>query len=281
MTSTLPKPSPETPRGIHPTAVIGERATLADDVDVGPYAVIDGPVTLGAGCVVHAHATLMGHTVLGERNIVYPGAVIGAEPQDLKHAGEVTRLEVGDDNRFREHVTVHPGTVAGGGHTRIGSGGLFMVGCHVAHDCEVGNRVILANHVLLAGHIRVGDGAVMNGASACHHFTTVGRLAYVGGLSRITQDVHPFTVVEGHPARVRGANTIGMQRAGFDAETVSRVKRAIYAIFLSDKETSAEAMVRLETESGDDPCIAELIRSVRASEAGRQGRAAEMARRVQ
>jgi len=112
------------------------------------------------------------------------------------------------------------------------------------------------------------------------NFTTIGHLAYVGGLSRITQDVHPFTVVEGHPARVRGANTVGMQRAGYDGETVSRVKRAIYAIFLSDKESSAEAMLRIEAESGDDPCIAEMLQSVRASEAGRQGRAAEMARSV-
>ena len=135
--------------------------------------------------------------------------------------------------------------------------------------------------MLLAGHITVGDGAVLNGASACHHFTTVGRLAYVGGLTRITQDVHPFTVVEGHPARVRGANTVGMQRAGYDEDDVERVKRAIYAIFLSDKETSAEAMDRIEREYGEDPCIAELLRSVRASEAGRQGRAAETARRVQ
>ena len=273
-------PHPQgSPGVIHPTAVVDPRATLADDVSVGPYAVVDGPVSVGPGCVLHAHATVLGHTVLGRGNHVFPGAVIGAEPQDLKHAGEVTRLEIGDNNRFREHVTVHVGTRAGGDLTRVGSDGLFMVGCHVAHDCRVGDRVILANHVLLAGHIRVGDGAAMNGASACHHFTTVGRLAYVGGLSRITQDVHPFTVVEGHPARVRGANTVGMQRAGYDAETVGRVKRAIYAIFLSEKESSAEAMNRIEREFGEDPCIAELIRSVRASEAGRQGRAAELARR--
>ncbi len=276
---TKPQANPG-PTGVHPTAVVDPRATLAEDVSVGPYAVVEGPVLLGRGCVLHAHATVLGHTVFGEGNHVFPGAVIGAEPQDLKHAGEVTRLEIGDHNRFREHVTVHAGTLAGGSVTTIGSHGLFMVGCHVAHDCRVGNRVVLANHVLLAGHIQVGDGAVMNGASACHHFTTVGRLAYVGGLSRITQDVHPFTVVEGHPARVRGANTVGMRRAGFDPETVSRVKRAIYAIFLSDKETTAEAMTRIEAESGDDACIAELIRSVRASEAGRQGRAAETARRV-
>ena len=273
-------PAAMSPVGIHPTAVVDPRAMLADDVAIGPYAVVEGPVVLGRGCVLHAHATVLGHTVFGDANHVFPGAVIGAEPQDLKHAGEVTTLEVGDNNRFREHVTVHLGTRAGGNVTRIGSDCLFMVGSHVAHDCRIGNRVILANHVLLAGHVQVGDGAVMNGASACHHFTTVGRLAYVGGLSRITQDVHPFTVVEGHPARVRGANTIGMQRAGYEDATVSRVKRAIYAIFLSDKETSAEAMGRIEAESGGDACIAELLRSVRASEAGRQGRAAEIARRV-
>jgi len=265
---------------IHPTAVIDPRATLAADVRVGPYCVVEGPVTLGPGCVLHGHATVLGNTVLGEGNRIFPGAVIGAEPQDLKHEGEPTRLVIGDHNRFREHVTVHAGTKAGGGVTTIGSHGLFMVGCHVAHDCRVGDRVVLANHVLLAGHIQVGDGAVLNGASACHHFTTIGRLAYVGGLSRITQDVHPFTVVEGHPARVRGANTIGMQRAGIDPESVARMKRAVYAIFHSEKETSAEAMARLETSWPDDVLLGELIRSIRASEAGRQGRAAEVARRV-
>jgi UDP-N-acetylglucosamine acyltransferase len=222
----------------------------------------------------------MGQTVMGARNQVFPGAVIGAEPQDLKYDGVPTDLVIGDDNRFREHVTVHPGTRGGGGVTRIGSGGLFMVGCHVAHDCRVGDRVVLANHVLLAGHVTVGDRAVLNGASACHHFTTVGRLAYVGGLSRITQDVHPFTVVEGHPARIRGVNSVGMRRDDVPEDAVERVKRAIYAIFLSDKETAAEAMTRLEQEYASDPLVVELLASIRASQAGRQGRAAEAVGRV-
>ncbi|MFV1959709.1 MAG: acyl-ACP--UDP-N-acetylglucosamine O-acyltransferase [Planctomycetota bacterium] len=267
---------------IHPTAVIDPRAQIGEDVTIGPYCVVDGPVRIGRGCVLHAFVTLLGDTELGEGNRIFPGAVLGAEPQDLKHeGGAVTRLAIGSGNRFREHVTVHPGTVGGGGVTTIGSGGLFMVGCHVAHDCQVGDYVILANHVLLAGHVRVGDRAVMNGASACHHFTTVGRLAYVGGLSRITQDVHPFTVVEGHPARVRAANTVGMQRAGLAEDRIQLVKRAVYAIFLSGKENSAMAVSRLEVEHADESLVQELIASIHAAEQGRQGRAAEATRRIQ
>ena len=265
---------------IHPTAVVDPNARLGEDVEIGPYCVVGGDVTLGRGCVLHAHAMVVGHTTLGEENLVFPGAVIGADPQDLKFEGESALLEIGDRNRIREHVTMHPGTGAGGGVTTVGSDGLFMVGCHVAHDCRVGDRVILANHVLLAGHVRVGDRAVMNGASACHHFCTVGRLAYIGGLSRITQDVHPFTVVEGHPARIRGANTVGMQRAGVDDDRLQIIKRAVYAIFLSDKESSAEAMARIEAENPDDDLVAELIGSIRASQEGRQGRAAEIVGRM-
>lgn len=268
-------------RQIHPTAVIDPAAEIGDDVVVGPYCVVQGEVRIGRGCILHPHATVMGETEMGAENRVFPGAVIGAEPQDLKYDGATTRLMIGDRNRFREHVTVHPGTTGGGGTTRIGSEGLFMVGCHVAHDCTIGDRVVLANHVLLAGHITVGDRAVLNGASACHHFTTVGRLAYVGGLSRITQDVHPFTVVEGHPSRIRGVNSVGMRRAGISEEEVERTKRAIFAIFLSDKESAAGAIARVSEEYADDPLVEELLGSIRASQQGRQGRAAETVGRVQ
>lgn len=260
---------------IHPTAVVDPRAELGADVVVGPYAIVEGPVRLGPGCVLHAHAVVMGSTVMGSGNQVFPGAVIGAPPQDLKHAGELTRLEIGDGNAFREHVTVHPGTLKGGGLTRIGSRGLFMVGSHVAHDCHVGDHVVLANHVLLAGHIRVGDRAILNGAAACHHFTTVGRLAYVGGLTRITQDIHPFTVVEGHPARVRAVNKVGMQRAGISAAAIERVEEAVKRLFTHKREDARDAMARLEREHADEPLVLEVLASVRASEAGRQGRAAE------
>jgi UDP-N-acetylglucosamine acyltransferase len=260
---------------IHATAVIDPRAELGADVAVGPYAVIEGPVKLGDRCVLHAHAVVMGHTTMGAGNQVFPGAVIGAPPQDLKHAGEFTRLEIGDGNAFREHVTVHPGTAKAGGLTRIGSRGLYMVGSHVAHDCIVGDQVVLANHVLLAGHIRVGDRAILSGAAACHHFTTVGRLAYVGGLTRITQDIHPFTVVEGHPARIRGVNKVGMQRAGIAAASIERVEEAVKRLFTHKREDARDAMARLERDHADEPLVFEVLASVRASEAGRQGRAAE------
>lgn len=265
---------------VHPTAVVDPAARLAPDVRVGAYAVVEGPVEIGPGTVLHAHSMVVGCTVLGAGNQVFPGAVLGAAPQDLKHAGEVTRLVIGDGNQFREHVTVHPGTVKGGGLTVVGSHGLFMVGSHVAHDCVVGNHVVLANHVLLAGHIRVGDRAILNGAAACHHFTTVGRLAYVGGLTRITQDVHPFTIVEGHPARVRGANKVGMQRAGVSAASAERVEQAVKRVFIAKRRDARLELERLEQEMGDEPLVLEFIASVRAAERGRQGRSAEPVRRA-
>jgi len=265
---------------IHPTAVIDPAARLADDVEVGAHCVIEGPVVIGAGGRLLPNVTLMGDTRIGAGNIFYPGCVLGAAPQDLKHRGESTRLVIGDNNHFREHVTVHPGTVTGGGLTTVGSDGLFMVGCHIAHDCEVGDGVVLANHVLLAGHVTIKDRATLNGASALHHFTTVGRLAYVGGLTRITVDVHPFTIVEGHPARVRACNTIGLQRAGVAQEDVDAVKKAVHTILISDKRTASEALLHVEGRFPDHALIGELIASIRASQAGRQGRAAEGSRAV-
>lgn len=261
---------------VHPTAVIGPEAQLADDVHVGPYCVIDGPVRLGPGCELQSHVTIVGDTTVGAGNRFFPGAVIGTPPQDLKHRPEhAVRLVIGDGNLFREHVTVHAGTAVDRGVTEVGSNNLFMVGSHVAHDCRVGDSVVLANHVLLAGHITVNDRAILNGASACHHFTSIGRMAYIGGLTRITQDVHPFTIVEGHPARVRACNVIGLQRAGVPAEDVEIVRRAVREILVSDRRTASEAIEQVEARHPDHALTAELIASVRAAAAGRQGRAQE------
>jgi UDP-N-acetylglucosamine acyltransferase len=263
---------------IHPTAVIDARAEIHEDVEIGAHCVIEGPAVIGRGTRLRAMVAVLGETVLGEENDVFPGVVLGAPPQDLKYGGEVTRLEIGNRNRIREHVTIHPGTAQGGGNTVVGSDNLFMVGSHVAHDGRIGNHVVLSNHVLLAGHIRVRDGAVLNGACACHHFTTVGRLAYVGGLTRITQDVHPFTIVEGHPARIRACNAVGMERAGIGKEDIGPVKNAIYNIFVSGKQSAAQAMAGVEARFPDHPLVRELLDSIRASQAGRQGRAADPTR---
>ena len=260
---------------IHPTAVIDPQAEIHSDVDIGPHCVVGAGVSLGEGCRLFPQVTLLGNTTIGPRNVFFPGAVIGAPPQDLKYDSEPTYLHIGADNRFREHVTVHPGTVQGGEKTIIGDRNLLMIGSHVAHDCRIGNQVVLSNHVLLAGHISVGDGAIFNGASACHHFTTVGRMAYIGGLTRVTQDVHPFSIVEGHPARVRACNTIGMQRAGFDADDIAAVRGAIFSIFVSDRQSASEAMAEIEEKHPSHPLVKELLDSVRASQQGRQGRAAE------
>jgi UDP-N-acetylglucosamine acyltransferase len=259
---------------IHPTAVVDPRAVLGEDVEIGPLCVVDGPVRLGARTRLVAHATVLGDTTLGEGNVLYPGAVLGAPPQDLKHAGGTTRLVVGDRNQIREHVTFHGGTAKGDGVTTVGSDGLFMVGCHVAHDGRIGNHVVLANHVLLAGHVTVGDRAIMNGASACHHFTTIGRLAYVGGLTRITRDIPPFVIAEGHPVRIRAANVVGMRRAGLPDATIALLRRAVHEIFVTDEPARA-AMDRLVAEHPDDATLAELVAAVRASEAGRFGRSGE------
>jgi UDP-N-acetylglucosamine acyltransferase len=260
---------------IHPTAVVDPRAEIGEDVEIGPYCVVDGPVRLGRGTRLLSHVVVSGDTRLGEGNVVHPGAVLGGPPQDLKHAGALTRLVVGDRNQVREHVTFHAGTEKGGGVTTVGSDGLFMVGCHVAHDGRIGDHVILANHVLLAGHVTVGDRAIMNGASACHHFTTIGRLAYVGGLTRITRDIPPFTIAEGHPVRIRAANVVGMRRAGVPPDAVACLRRAVHDVFVSEAEPSRDAIARLERESPGVPELLELIAFVRASEAGRNGRAAE------
>ena len=262
-------------RKIHPTAVIDGQATLGEDVEVGPYCVIEGPVRVGDRTRLMAHTTLIGDTTLGTDNVVFPGAVLGAAPQDLKHGDARTRLVVGDRNQIREHVTFHPGTVKGGGLTTIGSDGLFMVGSHVAHDGLIGSGVILANHVLLAGHVLVGDRATMNGAAACHHFTTIGRLAYVGGLTRITRDIPPFVIAEGHPVRIRAANVVGMRRAGIAAETIALLRDAIHEIFVDDATPARAVMERLERDHPKDAVLAELIAAVRASEAGRFGRSRE------
>lgn len=262
-------------RRIHPTAVVDPMAVLGDDVEIGPYCVVEGPVRIGAHTVLRPHVTILGDTVLGEGNVVHPGAVLGAPPQDLKHGDAKTKLVVGHRNQIREHVSFHPGTVKGGGITTVGDDGLFMVGSHVAHDGVIGNGVILANHVLLAGHVTVGDRAIMNGAAACHHFTTIGRFAYVGGLTRITRDIPPFTIAEGHPVRIRGANVVGMRRAGFAPDVVERMKRAIFTIFVSDEEPARTAIERLRAEHPTDPLLAEIAAFQAASDLGRNGRAKE------
>lgn len=219
---------------IHPLAYVDPKAEIGRDVQIAPFCHVGPGVTVGDGCVLHPQVTLTGPATFGRGNVFFPNCAIGSAPQDLKFKGGPTGLVVGDDNIFRENVTVHRGTETdkrSEGVTRIGNNNLFMVGVHVAHDSEVGNHVILANNVLIAGHVRLEDCVNVGGASAMHHFVTVGRNAFVGGMTRITHDVPPFVKVQGYDQEVRGLNTEGLQRWKFAPESIGALKSAFRLIY--------------------------------------------------
>jgi UDP-N-acetylglucosamine acyltransferase len=222
---------------IHPTAIIHAKAKLDSTVEVAPYAVIDEGVELGANCVVGPHVYLTGQTKIGEKNIFHAGCVIGDAPQDLKYKNEPTRLRIGDNNVFREHVTVHRATNVDG-ETIIGSNNFFMAGSHAGHNCQIGNHVILANGALLAGHVTVQDRAFISGNCVIHQFCRVGTLAMMQGKAGIGQDLPPFTIAHGIN-RICGLNVVGLRRAGFTAEQRIELKRLYHLLFRSGKNLRA------------------------------------------
>jgi UDP-N-acetylglucosamine acyltransferase len=232
------------------TAVISSDATLAPDVSVGPYAVIGSHVTIGAGSVIGPHLRIEGPATIGERNRFFGQASIGTEPQDLKFRGERTELRIGNDNVFREFVTINRGTVGGGGITTIGSNNFFMAYSHVAHDCHIGDGTIFANNATLAGHVEVGDFSTIGAFSAVHQFCRVGDHAFIGGGSICTQDVLPFVKTVGNrPAKTYGVNTIGLERKGFTKETIEALQRA-YRILTRSKLLLQDALDKIEAELG-------------------------------
>jgi UDP-N-acetylglucosamine acyltransferase len=236
---------------IHPTAVVDPRAELADGVEVGPYAVIGPEVRIGPECWIGAHVVLDGRVRMGRGNRIFPGACIGLEPQDLKYTGDPTGVELGDDNTLRECVTINRAT-RDEQLTRVGSGNLLMAYSHLGHNCLLGDRIVIANGVAVAGHVQIADRAVIGGMLGIHQFVHIGTLAMVGGMSRIERDVPPFTTVEGHPARVRALNRIGLQRSGLaDREggrELEALKRAWTLIYRSGLPL-AEALARLRSDS--------------------------------
>lgn len=216
---------------IHPTAIVADTATLADDVVIGPYCVIGPKVRLGRGVRLHSHVVVEGNTEIGEETQVYPFASLGHIPQDLKFGGEDSQLLIGARNRIREHVTMNPGTAGGGMKTVVGDDGLFMVGSHVAHDCILGNHVILANNATLAGHVHIDDHAILGGLSAVHQFVRIGAHAMIGGMSGVDSDVIPFGLVKGERATLQGLNLVGMERRGFAREDVTAARQAFGVVF--------------------------------------------------
>ena len=262
---------------IHPTATIEHGAQIDATARVGPYCYIGPRVKIGANTRLVAHATVLGHTTLGENNTIWPYSTLGADPQDLKYQGEDTQLIIGHDNSIRESVTMHTGTIKGGGVTRVGDHNLFMVGCHIAHDCQIGNHIVMANTVNLAGHIHIEDHVVISGATAIHHFVTLGQYAFIGGVSRIVHDVPPYLIVEGNPSSIRGVNTIGLTRHHFSERSVEVLKdayRRLYRKNSSDGQahTISNGIKTLEKDYPNEPCIKVLTQAIRRSSVGLFGR---------
>jgi UDP-N-acetylglucosamine acyltransferase len=219
---------------IHATAIVAPGARLADDVVIGPYCILGDQVELGAGVRLMSHVVVEGRTTIGEGTRVFPFASIGFEPQDLKYRGENSSLIIGRNNTIREYVTMNPGTAGGGLVTRVGDHGLFMVGVHVAHDCQIGDHVIMANNATLAGHVVVEDFALLGGLSAVHQFVRIGRHAMIGGMSGVERDVIPYGQVMGDRARLSGLNIIGMQRQGFSREDIQGLRSAYQFLFSAE-----------------------------------------------
>jgi len=255
-------------RRIHPTAVVSADAQLADDVEIGPYAVVGPHVNLAAGCTVGASAIVEGPSEFGEENRIFPHAALGMAPQDLKYANEPTRLVVGARNVFREFSTVHRGTAGGGGTTAIGDDNYLMAYVHVAHDCHIGSRTIFANYAALAGHVDVGDDAVLGAFLAAHQFIRIGRHAFTGGVTRAPQDLLPFIKTSGvDTVKTYGINSLGLQRRGFSDERIAALKSA-YRILASPKLNTTQALERIQGELAGNPDVDYLVEFIRASRRG-------------
>lgn len=260
---------------IHPTAVVEDGAELADDVVVGPLSVVEAGVRVGAGTRIGPSCYVARGTTLGERNLLTAFVSVGTPPQDITYQGVESRLEIGDDNVFREFVSLNRGTPKEQSLTRIGDHNFVMAGSHVGHDCVLGSHIVLTNCVHIAGHCHVGDRVVMAGYAGLAQFTSVGRLAYIGAKSRVVQDVPPFVKISGDPAEVRMVNEIGMQRAGIGREEVDEIKHVYRAIFRTGRSVSEEAHSLINDGS---PMVRELAEFLLRKEAGRFGRYRESLR---
>jgi UDP-N-acetylglucosamine acyltransferase len=243
---------------IHPTAIIDPSAEIADGVSIGPYCCIGGNVRLGEGSILHSHVVIDGNSSLGAGCEVFPFATIGLPPQDLKFKGEPSRVEIGSGNVIREHVTIHPGTKGGGLLTKVGNNCLIMVGGHVAHDCHVGDNVVMANNATLGGHVRVGDFAVLGGLAGVHQYVRIGHHAMVGGLSGVENDVIPYGSVIGNRAYLSGLNIIGIKRRNFSRDDI-HVLRAAYRLLFAEEGTMSERLSDVAEMFKDNAPVMEIV----------------------
>ncbi|HEV8015043.1 MAG TPA: acyl-ACP--UDP-N-acetylglucosamine O-acyltransferase [Stellaceae bacterium] len=248
---------------IHPTALIEPGAELGATAKVGPFCHVGRHVQLGEQIELLSHVVIAGRTAIGDGTRIFPFASIGHQPQDLKYKGEESRLVIGRNNVIREQVTINPGTEGGGMVTRIGDNCLFMVGVHVAHDCIIGNGVIMANNATLAGHVKVGDFAVFGGLSAVHQFVRIGQYAMVGGVTGVERDVIPYGSVLGDRARLSGLNIVGMQRRGFSRDEIQALRNAYQALFEGESGTFAERVAEVATRFSGIRPVEELLRFIK------------------
>jgi UDP-N-acetylglucosamine acyltransferase len=262
---------------IDATAVVDPRANLESDVEIGPFCVVGPEVTIGRGTHLISHVTLMGRVTLGQHNKLYPGVVVGGEPQDLSYRGEPTQVTIGDYNVFRESVTVNRGTKKEEGITSIGDHCYLMASCHVAHDCRLGDRIVMANATLLGGHVHVHDDATFSGAVAVHHFASVGSFSFVSGLSRILHDVPPFMLVEGSPARPRCVNVVALKRNQFPEDIIHALSEA-HRLLYRAKVGLDHAREILRGNGMLIPTVNHLLSFVQAQHEGRHGRGRERRR---
>lgn len=252
---------------IHHTAIVEKGAELDDGVTVGAYAMVGPHVKLGKNCIVHPHALITGHTTLGEGNVIFQFASVGAPPQDLKYKNEPTELLIGDFNTIRESATLQLGTVHGTSKTVVGSKNLFMVYSHVAHDCRVGDGNVFANSATLAGHVGIGNRIILGGLVAIHQFANIGDMAFIGGGAMVSRDVPPFAMVQGDRARMVGINLVGLRRAGIDHESIRAIK-LFYKEVLLQFGVFEDRLARLPAEVSSNPEVIKLIQFCKNSKRG-------------
>ena len=250
---------------IHPTAVVDKGAEIGNGVEIGPFCVVGPNVKIGDNTVLHSHVSVAGHTTLGSGNEIFPNASLGHIPQDLKFNNEKSFLEIGNGNRIRENVTLNLGTEGGGGVTRVGSNGLFMVGAHVAHDCIVGDNIVMANNSALGGHVEVEDNVIFGGFSAIHQFSKAGKYSFIAAGAMVVSNVIPFGTVMGDRAYLAGLNLVGLKRANFNREDIHSLRNAYKLLFSSaDEDILGERVQQAEEEFGETPLVKDLLSFIKS-----------------
>lgn len=247
---------------IHSSAVIDPKAEIAEGVEIGPFCVVGENVKLGKGTKLHSHVVVEGRTTIGENCEIFPFASIGHQNQDLKYAGEPSELIIGNNNKIREYATMQPGTKDGGMLTKVGNNGLYMVGIHIAHDCIVGDNVIMANNATLGGHVKVGDNVLLGGLSAVHQWIRIGDNAVIGGMSGVESDVIPYGRVKGDRAYLAGLNLIGLERRGFDRTQIKNLQR-VFNLLFGGEGTFEQRLEEVEQDFASDSAVTAIIEFVK------------------